>query len=74
MYAIRSYYDLPLDDGGVQRERERLGRAVHRELARRAGGDSAAARVALSGDPVFQRAVQVLSRARTARGVSYNFV
>jgi len=37
---------------------------VRRELARRARGDSAAARVALSGDAVVQRAVAVLRAAR----------
>jgi len=50
-------------------ERVMLDRAVRRELARRLGGDAAAARVALTGDPVFARARAVLSRARTPRGV-----
>jgi carboxyl-terminal processing protease len=50
-------------------ERPVLERAVRRELARRLGGDGAAMRVALQGDPVFERALEVLSRARTPREV-----
>lgn len=53
----------------LERERPLLTRSLRRELARRAGGDQAAARVALEGDPVFARALEILSRARTAREV-----
>ena len=44
-------------------------RALRRELARRAGGDEAAAKVALEGDPVYGRAIAILNRARTPREV-----
>jgi len=53
----------------LERERVWLDRGLRRELARRSGGDAAAARVALEGDPVFRRALQVLSRARSTRDV-----
>ena len=53
----------------VERERPWLDRALRREMARRSGGDAAAARVALEGDVAFERALQVVSRARTAREV-----
>src|SRR5262249_6716825 len=46
-----------------------LDRALRRELARRLAGDTAAVRVALEGDPVFEKALEVLSRARTPREV-----
>jgi len=49
--------------------RPALERALRRELARRRGGDAAAVRVALEGDPVFQRALEVLRRARGPREV-----
>ncbi len=55
--------------GELERERPVLERAVRRELARRAGGDSAAARVALEGDPVIARALEILGHARTPREV-----
>ena len=50
-------------------ERPLLDRALRRELARRLAGDAAAVRVALEGDPVFEKALDVLSRARTPREV-----
>jgi len=50
-------------------ERPLLDRALRRELARRTSGDAAAVRVALEGDPVFERALEVLSRSRTPREV-----
>ena len=53
----------------LERERPLLTRALRRELARRAGGDQAAARVALEGDPVYEQALEILNRARTAREV-----
>jgi carboxyl-terminal processing protease len=53
----------------LEASRPRLERALRRELARRLAGDGAAARVALEGDPLYRRALEVLSRARTAREV-----
>jgi carboxyl-terminal processing protease len=53
----------------VAAERPLLDRALRREIARRSGGDAAAVRVALEGDPVFERALEVLSRSRTPREV-----
>jgi carboxyl-terminal processing protease len=50
-------------------ERSRLVAIARREIARRRSGDSGAARVALEQDPVFQRAAQVLRRARTPADV-----
>jgi len=50
-------------------ERPVLEGAIRRELARRVGGDGAAARVALQTDPVVERALDVLSRTRTPREV-----
>ena len=58
-----------VSDLAIERERPWLERSVRRELARRLGGDAAAARVALESDPVFQRALAVLARARTPRDV-----
>lgn len=60
---------VPFSDAELAAERTLLDRALRRELARRLGGDAAAMRIALQGDPVFERALQVLSRARTARDV-----
>ena len=60
---------VPFTESGLSAERALLARALRRELARRLGGDSAAIRVALEGDPAFERALQVLGRARTAREV-----
>ncbi len=53
----------------LEKERPLLERSLHRELARRLGGDSAAAQVALAGDPVYEQALDILTRARTAREV-----
>jgi len=53
----------------MERERPELSRALRRELARRAGGDEAAAKVALEGDPVFQQAMEILNRAKSAKEV-----
>jgi len=50
-------------------ERAVLERALRRELARRLSGDAAAARVALEGDVVFARALEVLKRAKSPRDV-----
>jgi len=46
-----------------------LERGLRRELARRVSGDAAAARVALEGDPVVRKALQVLGRSRAPRDV-----
>jgi len=53
----------------MERERPELSRGLRRELARRAGGDEAAAKVALEGDPVFQQAMEILNRAKSAKEV-----
>jgi carboxyl-terminal processing protease len=58
-----------VDARQLEGERALLLRALRRELARRAGGDAAAARVALEGDPVFGQAMSVLQKARTPREV-----
>jgi carboxyl-terminal processing protease len=50
-------------------EQPLLDRSLRRELARRLGGDAAAARVALDGDPVLARALAVLGAARGPRDV-----
>jgi carboxyl-terminal processing protease len=60
---------VPFSEGELTAERPLLSRSLRREIARRLGGDAAATRVALEGDPAFERALQVLSRARTAREV-----
>jgi carboxyl-terminal processing protease len=60
---------VKFDAQQLARESEPIQRALRRELARRASGDAAAARVALEGDVVFARALQVLSRAKTAPDV-----
>jgi carboxyl-terminal processing protease len=60
---------VPASESEVREERPLLERALRRELARRLGGDLAAVRVALEGDPVFEKALDVLSHARTPREV-----
>jgi carboxyl-terminal processing protease len=60
---------IAVGDSAAAAERPRIESAVRREMARRLGGDAAAARVALENDPVFRRAVEVLARARAARDV-----
>ena len=59
----------PAQPQELERERGLLTRSLRRELARRAGGDEAAARVALEGDPVFERALDIVGRARSPREV-----
>ena len=44
-------------------ERPVIERAVRREFARRSGGDAAAMRVVLEGDPAFARAAEILGRS-----------
>jgi carboxyl-terminal processing protease len=53
-----------LDRAALDKERAAVQRSLERELARRLGGDAAAARVALRGDAVYQRAAEVLRRSR----------
>jgi carboxyl-terminal processing protease len=50
-------------------ERDALERVLARELARRWGGERAAARLAVADDAPMRRALQQLGRARTAREV-----
>jgi hypothetical protein len=59
----------PTQPQELTRERPLLTRSLRRELARRMGGDQAAARVALESDPVYGQALEILNRARTAREV-----
>ena len=60
---------VAFSDAEMTTERPLLDRALRRELARRLSGDGAAVRIALQGDPVFQRGLEVLRRARTPRQV-----
>jgi len=60
---------VSVDRERLRSERSTLERAVRRELARRAAGDSAAARVALEGEPQVQRAIQLLARSRAPHDV-----
>jgi len=60
---------VPFTEAEMSGERPVLERAIRRELARRLGGDAAAARVALEGDPAFARALAVLGRSRAPRDV-----
>jgi len=59
----------PITPQELERERPELSRSLRRELARRAGGDQAAAKVALEGDPVFEQAMDILNRAKNAKEV-----
>jgi carboxyl-terminal processing protease len=60
---------VPFTEAELAEERLPLDRALRRELARRLSGDAAAVRIALEGDPAFEKALEVLSRARTPREV-----
>ncbi len=51
-------------DSRLAAERSGLERALRRELARRVSGAAAAARIALDGDPVFARALEILAHAQ----------
>jgi carboxyl-terminal processing protease len=53
----------------LQASRPALERALRREIARRHGGDAAAAKVAFESDPAYQRALTILRRARGPRDV-----
>jgi carboxyl-terminal processing protease len=59
----------PVGAAAWDTEQPVIERALRREIARRQGGDAAAARVALEGDPMMTRALQVLTRARAPRDV-----
>ena len=54
---------LDADAAALAAERAVIERAVRRELARRTGGDAAAMRVVLEGDPLFARAAAILDRS-----------
>jgi carboxyl-terminal processing protease len=60
---------LGADPAALAAARPQLARALRRELARRIDGDAGAARVALEVDPVFQRALAAVRRARVPRDV-----
>jgi carboxyl-terminal processing protease len=68
-HAAADTVQVPGDPGAWERERPVIERALKREIARRQGGDAAAARVALEDDPVVSRALQVLGRSQKARDV-----
>ena len=68
-FAAQVKTALKIDEVAIERERPTLERSVRREMARRLGGDAAAARVALEGDPVFQRALSVLAHSKSPRDV-----
>lgn len=57
------------EPAAFEAQRGPIENGVRREMARRLGGDGAAARVALERDPVFRRAAEVLARARAPRDV-----
>src|SRR5258706_2815013 len=67
--AVMRAEKLEFTDAELAAQRPLLQRALRRELARRRGGDAAAAQVAFEGDAVVQRALDVLRRARGAREV-----
>ncbi len=56
-------------DSALAAERTILARAVRREIARRTSGNGEGMRIALEGDPVFQRAAAILGRAGRASDV-----
>lgn len=62
-------HGVAVTDAGWSESQAFLAGEVARELARRAHGPEAAARVSLAGDPDWRRAVAVLRQARTAREV-----
>jgi len=68
-HAAADSVQVPGDPGAWERERPVVERALRREIARRQGGDAAAARVALEDDPVVGRALQVLGRSQKAHDV-----
>ena len=61
--------NLVADDAALAAERAPIERAVRRELARRTGGDAAAMRVVLEGDPLFARAAAILGRSARPQDV-----
>jgi carboxyl-terminal processing protease len=56
-------------DAELAAARPRLELALRREIARRTGGDGAAAQISVTGDPVVMRARAILDRARAPRDV-----
>jgi carboxyl-terminal processing protease len=58
-----------LDAASIQASRPWLERSVRIEMARRLGGEAAAARIALAADPVLAKALEVLGRARAPKDV-----
>ncbi len=60
---------VTITDAGWERERDAIERGLRRELARRAGGAAAAARIELERDPVWARAAVVLRQAHSASQV-----
>jgi carboxyl-terminal processing protease len=60
---------VKVDPRALAAEKDGLERALRREIARRVSGDAAAARVALEGDVVFARALEILGRAKSAGDV-----
>jgi len=60
---------VPASEAEMATEHTLLDRSIRREIARRLAGDGAAIRVALEGDPAFDKALQVLNRARSPREV-----
>ncbi len=61
--------NLNADGAALAAERALIERAVRRELARRTGGDAAAMRIVLEGDPLFARAAAILGRAARPQDV-----
>jgi carboxyl-terminal processing protease len=61
--------NIALSDSALTAERAVVARAVRREIARRTSGDGEGMRIALEGDPVFQRAATILGRAGRASDV-----
>jgi hypothetical protein len=60
---------VPFSDANLAAQRPQIERALRREIARRTGGNAAAARIAIDGDPSLLRARSILSHARGARDV-----
>ncbi len=60
---------VPFTEAELAAERTPLDRALRRELSRRLSGDTAAVRVALEGDPAYEKALDVLRRSRAPRDV-----
>lgn len=75
--AFRSWLatqNRAVDDAAWERERVAIDRTLERELARRYSGERAAGRLAAERDPVVQRALRILQRARVPRDVFHGLV